>query len=109
TTAINVDLLQINESATIIEVFNGETLDVPANPAIAVKAQVAPNPADNVINVYAGGAQVKTLKISDIHGRLVKTFDQPGNEVYVEDLNKGIYFAEITTDEGTTIQKIIKK
>lgn len=80
---------------------------------LAAKFTVFPNPVNDVVNVTNNGSvSVSEIAINDINGRTVKTvkFDAVSEaQVSVSDLNSGVYFMNITTNEGVATKKIFKK
>ncbi len=73
---------------------------------------VYPNPANSTISVSNQESNpINTITIFDINGRIVKsqTFDSIATiEMNVSELSKGMYLMKITSENGTSIQKIIK-
>ena len=74
---------------------------------------VYPNPANDIINVSIinsnGTVAVKKASITDINGRIIKNLTSvANNQINVSDLNSGIYFLNIETNEGSTVKKFIK-
>ncbi|UUC44984.1 T9SS-dependent choice-of-anchor J family protein [Flavobacterium cerinum] len=80
---------------------------------LASKFTVFPNPANDVVNVANNGnVLVDAIAINDINGRTVKTVKLDAvseAQVNIADLNSGVYFMNITTNEGVATKKIIKK
>lgn len=69
-----------------------------------------PNPASDVINISnSTDIAVNTIQLTDINGRIVKEVKGMTNQINVNELNAGVYFLKITTDQGTGTTKIIKK
>ena len=46
--------------------------------------------------------------VTDINGRTVKTVSGNVSQINVSDLNAGVYFMNIETNEGTAVKKIVK-
>jgi Secretion system C-terminal sorting domain len=70
---------------------------------------VYPNPVNNVLTISnLSNIAINASQITDINGRTVKTVKGMTNEINVSDLNAGVYFLKITTDQGTGTTKIIK-
>lgn len=68
-----------------------------------------PNPTSHIINIHLKDIQVKSIRIMDIQGKSIKilsNFSENKIEVSVEDLEKGIYLLEISSDNG---QKTVKE
>lgn len=80
---------------------------------LASKFTVFPNPVNDVVTVAnSNNLLVSEIAINDINGRTVKTVKLNAvteAQVNVAELNSGIYFMNITTNEGVTTKKIIKK
>lgn len=73
---------------------------------------VYPNPTEGTVNIHLGKrAGVATIEISTISGVLVSktsnTFD--AGQVSQMKLNAGIYLVKISTENGTTTEKVIVK
>ncbi len=83
------------------------------NKATATKFSIFPNPAHDVINFSnAENVTVDKVTISDINGRLVKSEHIKAvseSRIDVSDLQPGIYFLTLSTNEGMITKKIIKK
>jgi len=79
---------------------------------VASKLSVYPNPANNVVNIgNTADMQIQKVALVDINGRTVKSMNFNGvNDVQINisDLNAGVYFMNINTNEGTATKKIIK-
>jgi len=71
--------------------------------------KVYPNPFSEVINISTPEL-VKTIKVSDLSGKLVKTINQADSVIRLQDLSAGLYILQLDMKDGSkqTI-KIIKK
>lgn len=70
---------------------------------------VYPNPANNLLNLNVkSGVTVNAIEISDINGRIVKSFNNALTQINVSDLNIGVYFMKVTTDQGIGTTKVVK-
>ncbi|WP_309641061.1 T9SS-dependent choice-of-anchor J family protein [Flavobacterium sp.] len=71
---------------------------------------VYPNPASSVVNINAknNSIVINTIQLTDINGRIVKQVKGMTNQINISELNAGVYFLKISTDQGTGITKIIK-
>ena len=69
---------------------------------------VFPVPAKDVLNIsgLTGDAEIQII---DMNGRIVKNEKLTSTTLNVESLSSGSYILMITTDEGTTAKKFIKK
>ncbi|MDQ0593784.1 hypothetical protein QFZ37_002153 [Chryseobacterium ginsenosidimutans] len=68
-----------------------------------------PNPFNDVLNI-SDAANVKSVSVSDVSGRLVKVIDNPGSALYLGELKQGMYLITLIMKDGSkqTI-KTIKK
>jgi Secretion system C-terminal sorting domain len=77
-----------------------------------ISYSVYPNPANNLITVSSKeSSSINAITISDINGRTIKSQTFDGNatiEMNVSDLSKGMYLMKIASENGTSIQKIMK-
>ena len=69
---------------------------------------VYPNPATDVINISTSD-NVLRVEIFNMQGQLVKTATGERNSISVKDLANGLYTVKLTTENGTSVHKIIKK
>lgn len=71
-----------------------------------------PNPAKDVLNISANDAvAMNTITVTDINGRTVKQQNIAGvssTQVNVADLNTGMYFISIETEQGKGTAKFMK-
>jgi len=69
---------------------------------------VYPNPATDVINISTA-ENVQRVEIFNMQGQLVKAEIGAVMSISVKDLANGFYTLKLTTDNGTSMHKIIKK
>lgn len=78
----------------------------------AAKLSVYPNPANNVINISNDGTlQLNSVTMMDLNGRTVKSVNLNGvteSQINISDLNAGVYFMNINTNEGVATKKVVK-
>lgn len=107
-TTINVPLLSINQTITQYEVFSALLLGTTSNDYKNF-VSLYPNPVQDVLKVAnESNSTINSILISDNNGRIVLNATSFENGIDVSGLQKGIYFVKITTDKGTTNQKMIK-
>lgn len=72
---------------------------------------VYPNPAVDFVEVNTNDKSIKSIKLFDPSGKLVKseTINKKSAKVNVSNLAKGAYILNIETETGTESKKIIKK
>lgn len=77
--------------------------------ALAGSFSVYPNPAKDVLNIANSiGAEINTVTVSDINGRTVKQFGSV-SQINISDLNAGVYFVNISSNEGSLTKKVVKQ
>jgi hypothetical protein len=68
-----------------------------------------PNPFVDVLNI-SDISNVKSVSITDISGRSIKTIENPAKQLHVGDLTSGLYIVLLKMKDGSTQSiKIIKK
>jgi len=78
---------------------------------LASKFSVFPNPSNGVVTVANTNALINAIAVTDINGRTVKNVKVGGvasTEVNISDLASGVYMMSISSDKGTSTQKIVK-
>lgn len=72
--------------------------------------KVWPNPASTVLN-FANNATstINSIQITDLNGRTVKEVKGMVEQINISELNAGLYFVKVNSNEGTGTTKIIKK
>lgn len=66
---------------------------------------IYPNPANDYVNVRAEG--LKEVSVLDLSGRVLSTTDN--SKVSISGLAAGIYVVRVVTENGVTMQKIVKE
>jgi len=74
------------------------------------KISVYPNPVQDVVNIEISGAELNTVQIFDIQGRLIKeltpqAWETTSTKVDISDLIEGVYVVQIN---GQHVQRITK-
>lgn len=71
---------------------------------------IFPNPGSSIVNITGTeGQDITELQILDISGRVIKTYDNPNNQINIEDLINGHYIIKISTQYGLHAVKFIKQ
>ena len=99
----------VNAILALDEIENYEDI-TGINDNYNVNVNIYPNPVDDRLYIETL-TQALTIEIYDIYGRrqqLSANSYQP-SVIDVSDLNRGIYFVKISTEEGDIIKRIIKK
>lgn len=77
---------------------------------LAGSFSVYPNPVKDVLNISnSAGAEINALTIVDINGRTVKQINSNVSQINISDLNAGVYFVNINSNEGSLTTKIVKQ
>lgn len=87
-----------------------ETLSI--NNALAGSFSVYPNPVKDMLNISNSiGAEINSVTVSDINGRTVKQVAVNGveSQINIADLNAGVYFVNINSNQGSLTKKIVKQ
>ena len=75
---------------------------------VTMGTTIYPNPATDMININTSN-NVQRVEIFNMQGQLVKVETGEVTSVSVKDLANGMYTLKLTTDNGTSMHKIIKK
>ncbi|MBO4307742.1 MAG: choice-of-anchor J domain-containing protein [Bacteroidales bacterium] len=70
-----------------------------------VAMNLYPNPTNGIVNIETEGLQ--KVEVLDMTGRVVMTTSE--NNVNMSNLSNGIYMVRVTTMNGITTQKVVKK
>ncbi|MAL59865.1 MAG: hypothetical protein CMC14_07455 [Flavobacteriaceae bacterium] len=68
-----------------------------------------PNPTLNTLFIASENLEITSLSIFNFSGQKVIKIKEATSEIDVSTLQSGIYFLEITSEEGTIIKKFVKK
>ena len=90
-----------------VKVVPTDTTDVNVNESAALKFNVYPNPAKDVVCVEAAQT-IHNVQLMGINGAMLEDRKTNANkvELNLEGYSKGIYVVRIVTDEGVATQKI---
>ncbi len=111
TTAVaNIPLLNIvNQTVTQIENWAAGLLSTNNLLEIANKFQVYPNPVNDILNIKTDiNQKINALILSDINGREIVNQTSNLENINVSEMQNGIYFLKIYSDNGIFTKKIIK-
>lgn len=62
--------------------------------------KIHPNPFKDVLNIEET-KDMKSITITDLTGRVVKTIDQPSKQLYLGELNAGLYLVTVNFKDGS--------
>lgn len=69
---------------------------------------IYPNPATDVVNINTTET-IQHVEIFNMQGQLVKVWNDAVNQISVKDLANGVYMLKLTTGNGVSMHKIVKK
>lgn len=75
-------------------------------------ARVYPNPVESELNVHFVEVESGTIKVLDLHGKLVSEYQFDGKETMMIDLSNdapGVYLIHLNTTNNTSVTRIMKK
>ncbi|ANW95380.1 hypothetical protein AXE80_03395 [Wenyingzhuangia fucanilytica] len=88
-----------------VEVFGTETLS--NDNILSETIKLHPNPASNIFNI--DGANNATIRLYNANGQLVLTMQNKDNQnLNINHLKPGLYFVEISNQNGKHVTKLIK-
>lgn len=116
---VNGDIINCNVSDSASCILNGTSNSITfAVSALSVKEykeensliKIFPNPTSNILNIQSN-SKIKLIELIDTNGRIIKNFHQDSKNanINLEKMTKGIYFVRISSESGTSIQKVIRK
>ncbi|MFN2395312.1 MAG: alpha/beta hydrolase-fold protein [Bacteroidales bacterium] len=70
---------------------------------------VYPNPAEDILNLkFSNQETICSIRILGIEGEVIREYDNVMQTIYVGDLNPGIYFISVHSDDRRTVESFIK-
>lgn len=80
------------------------------NEALETQLFIYPNPSKNVLMFFnESDYNIKSIKVYDVLGQLVLKENNFENQLSISDLDNGLFFVKIETDQGVSTQKVIKQ
>lgn len=98
-----------------LEVIPGFTLTYQNAPVLgtsefeAQRFVISPNPVAETLFITSEGSMIKQISIYSLTGERIFSDASAADQIDVSSLKAGLYFAEIATSEGKSIQKFIKR
>lgn len=86
-------------------VVNSSCLGTSETSALKDNIKVYPNPFTDVLNI-SQAENVKSISVTDLAGRLLKTIEKPSSAINLSDLKSGMYLVTFYLKDGT--QKTVK-
>ncbi len=82
-------------------------LSISENKAVAFK--IYPNPVSETLFITSENNTIEKLNVYSINGKLILSEKEDTNQLDVSALSKGLYFVEITSENGVAVQKFVKQ
>lgn len=96
-----------------IDTFSVDRPTASAQDFFASNFSIQPNPVNDIFTVTAkNSTAIQNVKVLDLNGRVVNEMNASGadnTQVNISDLNSGVYFVRVQTENGVGTSKIIKK
>ena len=74
-----------------------------------IDAEIYPNPTTNEVKITFESSSALMI-IRDAHGKMIQTQTiQSGEAISLENFQNGIYFFELTTEQGKTVKRLVKQ
>jgi hypothetical protein len=105
---VNNEFVTPAPSSQIIRVVHtGDSRIV--SPALGVR--VYPNPANDFVNIESMNSDIQRIELFDLKGRLLRSEDLSVNkfEMSVSSLQSGTYILKVKTNDGISVQRMMKK
>lgn len=92
-----------NQTTTTVSLLATQGFDT-------AQVSIAPNPTQNILNISAN-CNLQKIELLDIQGRLLENYpiNKRETSIHLSDKVNGMYLVKVTTDKGTSTQKIIKE
>ena len=98
----------INDTSSFIETLKSSSLGIEDQKQKQLSFSTFPNPVNNELN-FKIDAEIESISIVDISGRVVLKVETDQPNLSVSQLNSGLYIANISTDKGLFSRKFVKK
>ncbi len=99
-----------NQARQAQELYNGKSILAPP-PQLRNDLQVLPNPNNGKFQIKTGGAQIKSVTIFDIKGKIVKqrfwVNDSKLRLSLRDELGQGVYFIRMYTSDGYFTKRVV--
>lgn len=112
TTDINISIpaLGISENTSLIESMIVFPLKVNRNELLSNKLIISPNPASDFLNInFKIEENINSIRISDLTGKVILKTNESNTSINIGHLQTGFYFVTVSTENGITTRKFIKK
>jgi len=101
---------QSNQKERFVLVFEEEILSNPENTLETIS--IYPNPTQNILNIVSPQAEITSVSVYDVRGRLINSTTINYQKTYQLDmsiLESAMYFVTINTEFGTITKRVVKE
>jgi len=91
-----------------VELFSYTPINLSTSKFNQQSVNVSPNPTTGIINVSNNSDLLLNYRLFDVVGKSISSGKVVNNQLEIN-ADKGIYFLELSSDQGTITKKIIKK
>ena len=74
-----------------------------------VRFKISPNPVSEILYITSENNSIDKISVYSINGQLILSENENTHQLDVSALSKGLYFVEVTSENGVAIQKFIKQ
>ncbi|MCK5815500.1 MAG: T9SS type A sorting domain-containing protein [Flavobacteriaceae bacterium] len=100
--------IQKGKKVKIYSLYSSDVLSTSSEKLANVQFQINPSLVDEVLNINVNDSEkIESAVITDIIGRTI--LEANGPSVQVGHLNSGVYFLTVSTKNGSTTKKFVKK
>lgn len=105
----DMDVLSASSSDDKIAWYENFTI-LGVEETLALNIKVHPNPANTVIFITNTSTYtISSIQIRDVQGKIVKQVNELVSQIYISNVEAGVYFVSIETDKGVITKKVIKE
>lgn len=113
TIRIGIQCISNDRYMFMIDDFKVTATTLGTSDLVSSQFSMYPNPTNNfVVILNKGSIGINSVSLADGYGRIVKTIIMDGaiseTQINLSDLNSGVYFMAINTNEGAVTKKIVK-
>ncbi|QTY26333.1 T9SS type A sorting domain-containing protein [Flavobacterium sp. CS20] len=107
TTTTNKIYLDITNNEGSVATFYDDFLS--SEQFLEDNISIYPNPVSDVLNIDYHGLEVEKVLVFDINGKIVYQNKDFLNQIYLGQLNAGVYIIQLDTSHGILKRKLIKR
>lgn len=108
---ISINCVSNDQFGFAVDDFKVTSNDLSTNTFFKNNFSVYPNPTKDLLEISGNSIVITEISMSDINGRIVKRVALNGTnniQLDLNDLNQGVYFLKVYSDQGIGTSKVIK-